>query len=392
MAVVGAGTTGSLSAHTTAAGWFASPHSGSIDRRWPNHPIALLWSTIFDRLLAVPPSKPERYTARICWSTNGWRFPTGESPHLERGGYVVDAGFGHEEWLFNFAWLVDGFHYGFLQPVSSSFKKVAGKTIDVLLYTIGPGGIRCYAGEISNCEALQPDQATEAMKAYKKRGWLKSMAHQVDQVEGKAEYILNASNAMDLFNVRFRPEHVDIYDPLVAVGQMDAVRQRQRYTLAAADAEIKEQWLSRKGTTAPPLIRTITRKGTPGTTFDPFHKILQADLFPLLKGRYGKENVILERNNVDITIIDGEKTILIEIKTNSTPRAAIREAIGQLLEYAYCRPQAGARALELVVIAPGKLDEPADEYIQRLRTKFSIPISYCSHSEGDPIPELFGKS
>jgi len=51
--------------------------------------------------------------------------------------------------------------------------------------------------------------------------------------------------------------------------------------------------------------------------------------------------VILESDDVDITIPGEKKTILIEIKTDSNPRVAIREAIGQLLEYAYYRPQTG---------------------------------------------------
>jgi Holliday junction resolvase len=64
-------------------------------------------------------------------------------------------------------------------------------------------------------------------------------------------------------------------------------------------------------------------------------------------------NVTLETENVDITVVDGKKTILIEIKTDPNPRAAIREAIGQLLEYAYYRSLKAFGVLELVVIAPG---------------------------------------
>ena len=44
--------------------------------------------------------------------------------------YVVEAGFGHEEWLFNFAWLIDGFHCAFLQPVNRSFKTVTGNPVN----------------------------------------------------------------------------------------------------------------------------------------------------------------------------------------------------------------------------------------------------------------------
>jgi hypothetical protein len=341
----------------------------------------------------MSPSKRERYTARICWNSNKWKFPSGESPHLEKGSYVNDAGFGHEEWLFNFAWLLDGdrFHYAFLQPVNHSFSKVTGKTIDLLLYTISPDRTRCYAGEISNCEVLQPAQADKARRIYKERGWLRSMAEQVSDVKGRVEDILKESDATHLFNVRFRPDDADLYDPLVMADRKDAVWKRQRYTLVPAGEEIEKQWRSRRGSMTPPLIRTISRKGVPGVIYDPFHKILQADLLPLLKVRYGDGNVILERNNVDITITDGKNTILIEIKTDSNPRAAIRDAIGQLLEYAYYRPQTGIAAVDLIVIAPGKPDKLADEYIKRLRAEFNIPISYSSYSVGDPLPGVFDK-
>jgi hypothetical protein len=183
------------------------------------------------------------------------------------------------------------------------------------------------------------------------------MAEQVHQVEGNVEHILSERDATLLFNVRFRQDDADIYDPLVMADRKDTVWNRQRYTLAVADEEIEKQWRNRKGKTTPPLIRTITRKGTPGAIYDPFHKRLQADLLPLLEGLYGNGNVTLESDNLD-----------------------------------YYRPQTGTAAVDLVVVAPGKLDETADEYIQRLRTEFKIPLSYCSHSEGDPLPGVFGKS
>jgi hypothetical protein len=241
-----------------------SPHSGPV---WGATVRSILGSLVqarSDRIQIVPPSKRQRYTARICWNSNTWRFPSGEAPHLETASYVVEAGFGHEEWLFNFAWLIDGFHYAFLQPVNRSFENVTGKAIDVLLYTISPSSDRLYAGEISTCEVLRPVQAAAAVQIYQKRGWLKSMAEQVGGVGGKVENILNENKVTNLFNIRFRPDDADIYDPLIAADRNDTVWKRQRYTLAAADEEIEKQWRTRKGTTTPPLIRTVTRKGTPG--------------------------------------------------------------------------------------------------------------------------------
>jgi hypothetical protein len=305
--------------------------------------------------------------------------------------YVAGAGFGHEEWLFNLDWLIDGFHYAFLQPVHKSYKKVVGKTIDVLLYTIDPNGKRWYVGEISKCEVIQREQADKALEIYRNRGWLTRMKEQIKEAGGKVEYLDEINSP---FNVRFRRSDLDIYDKLRIPDENDIVRGRSRnmYLLVPADDKLRKQW-RRHSKTTPTSFGSVTRKGTPGSVYDPIHPHLQDDLFRLLKGRYGIGNVDCEKDYVDITVKDGNKTILIEIKTYPTPLAAIREAIGQLLEYAYYHgPQTGTVADELIVIAPGEINKRVEEYIHHLRTAFKIPISYCSHSEGDPLPDIFAKS
>jgi hypothetical protein len=144
----------------------------------------------------------------------------------------------------------------------------------------------------------------------------------------------------------------------------------------------------RPGKLSPPLIKTITRKGVPDVTYDPFHKLLQAELLKGFQKQYGRENVIIERDHVDITVIIEAKIVLIEIKTNPSPRAAIREALGQLLEYAYYQSLKKYESVELVIMAPGVVDELAEKYIERLRSQFKIPISYYSYAEGDPLPKI----
>jgi hypothetical protein len=337
--------------------------------------------------LPLAASNSKTYIARICWNPNGWRFPAGEARYLEKGSYVVEAGFGHEEWLFNFAWLIDGYHYTFLQPVSRSFEKFKGQVINVLLYTISPTKSREYVGEIVNCEVLSRSQAEAARSEYEQRDWLASMVEQVREVGGKAEYIATG-NSTSLFNVRFRPQDARIYDPRIVASDSDSVQRSQRYTLAIADENVEREWRSREGKITPPSIRTITRKGVPTVSYDPLHQRLQADLLHQLEIQYGKGNVTCEADFVDITVRDGQRTILIEIKTCPHARGAIREAIGQLLEYGYYRRALGD-SLDLVVVAPGLLDQQAQQYIQRLRTEFKIPISYISHSEGQPLKNMF---
>jgi hypothetical protein len=223
------------------------------------------------------------YTARVCFNSQGWRFPTGEAAQLESNTYVAENGFGVEEWLFNFGWLIDGLHYAFLQPVSKSFEKLAGKTVGILLYTINPNGDRLYIGQISHCEVLRREQAEHALNIYKERGWLKNLREQVAQFCKTGQVTLKPSEARHLFNVRFRPDNADIYDPPRIAGYEDAVWKNARYNLGWANEQIEAQWRKRKGTTAPPSINTVTRKAIPAVTCDPIHKRLQADLLSRLQ-------------------------------------------------------------------------------------------------------------
>lgn len=62
-----------------------------------------------------------RRNARICWNEFSWQYPSGEAGKSSfRGAYERMYGYGNEEWLFDFSKLIDGCHYGFLEPVRQS--------------------------------------------------------------------------------------------------------------------------------------------------------------------------------------------------------------------------------------------------------------------------------
>jgi len=77
---------------------------------------------------------------RICWNTLNWRLPSGDARLYEvSDSYVASHGFGFEEWLFNFDWLLSGYNpvdnrehrYAFLQPISSSRHLLVGETFSI---------------------------------------------------------------------------------------------------------------------------------------------------------------------------------------------------------------------------------------------------------------------
>jgi hypothetical protein len=62
------------------------------------------------------------------------------------------------------------------------------------------------------------------------------------------------------------------------------------------------------------------------------------------------------------------------VKTATSARACIREAIGQLLEYSLW-PEAQF-ASRLVVVGEAALDEVATQYLANLKSYFNLPLEY----------------
>ncbi|MSR58091.1 MAG: hypothetical protein EXS05_10495 [Planctomycetaceae bacterium] len=109
------------------------------------------------------------------------------------------------------------------------------------------------------------------------------------------------------------------------------------------------------------------------------HNVLQKALYDQLVSEFGEKNVGTELasgagTSVDVVVHRPDGYWFYEIKTAHSPRACIREAIGQLLEYAFW-PRA-QEACRLFVPGESVLDKDGKEYLQRLRKRFSLPIDY----------------
>ena len=109
------------------------------------------------------------------------------------------------------------------------------------------------------------------------------------------------------------------------------------------------------------------------------HNQLQASLFEHLESVYGGENVSGEQDcgigkYVDIAVRDGSNYMYFEVKTGLSARSCIREAFGQLMEYAFW--PGAQKAHQLFVIGEPPLDQSAAKYIEVLEKKFGLPIAY----------------
>jgi len=109
------------------------------------------------------------------------------------------------------------------------------------------------------------------------------------------------------------------------------------------------------------------------------HNLLQEALYQRLVPRYGKDNVRTEQPSgvgtlIDIVVKVKREYWFYEIKTALTPRACLREAIGQLLEYGFW--PGAQEPSRFVVVGESLIDEDGKEYLRRLNKRFSLPIDY----------------
>ncbi|WP_299157011.1 hypothetical protein [uncultured Christiangramia sp.] len=109
------------------------------------------------------------------------------------------------------------------------------------------------------------------------------------------------------------------------------------------------------------------------------HSILQEKLYNSLVSIYGNDNVSLENKiqgkRIDIVVkISDKDFIFYEIKTGSSAKSCIRQAIGQLLEYAFWNTK--DFKADLKIAGEYELDIETDEYLRYLRTNFNLPLAY----------------
>ncbi len=109
------------------------------------------------------------------------------------------------------------------------------------------------------------------------------------------------------------------------------------------------------------------------------HNQIQNRMFLHLVEKYGEERVGTEiatrsGTKIDCIAIDDEKSIFYEIKTARTAKACVRQALSQLLEYAYWDLE--ERNVELVVVSQNRNTRHCSDYLEFIRQNFGIPIFY----------------
>lgn len=314
---------------------------------------------------------------RISYNSSGWQRPTGEASKLEgETSFNAQFKFGFEDWFFRGEWQVDGWRYAFLQGANIKDRKYIGRPWNVSLYTIQPDKERRWVADVHELECLDTTQCEEAEAFFRAQGWLQQMENEVRAVGGDPAQILNTEYSGHFLNIRYRVDHLQMmpagtfwlsgfWKSLAAYYKFYPLTEAANRYLAAIRPrrEGREEDL-------------IFRRAVGAVQYSPEHRRMQAILFAQLQTEHGRERVRIEVEGVDILVETDAEVVLYEIKSDVCPRSVIRQALGQLLEYAYHPPRAYPLPVRLVIVGRCVLGAEETAYLSHLKTAFDLPIEY----------------
>jgi hypothetical protein len=107
---------------------------------------------------------------------------------------------------------------------------------------------------------------------------------------------------------------------------------------------------------------------------------MEEEIKKTLAKQYGKKAVEAQRDFRDLTLTTPNRRALIEIKASQDARQAIRDAFGQLLEYAYF--DTARQNSELFIIGRGIPTPETRSYLSHLRKRFGLEINYRQYKIG----------
>jgi hypothetical protein len=333
----------------------------------------------------------EKRIARMCWNSNNWEKPSGnENKSLNADAYENFAGFGWEEWLFDTKKQINGYHYGFIQAINNNWSKYQKQIMEISLFSIdGETKYRWWIGKIAKAEIITEEEAKEVTEIYRKKGWLNEMKEQVSSVKGDITQFQGNRYAKSFFNLKYKIHDLKRFENPIKLRKDDnSIRATYLSTLyhykedPKLESETNNEFLFKAGHNQRKEKTFHTRRKLEKEV-KLFHNQMQNFIFKQLVSEYGKENISTEQDTglgskIDIAIKRENVYTFYELKGYNTIQKCIREAVSQLMEYAFY-PNTN-RANELVIVSHNPIDKNTKRYLKKLRDEFRIPIYYQQYN------------
>ncbi len=176
-------------------------------------------------------------------------------------------------------------------------------------------------------------------------------------------------------NIRFDPNDVTIHDPMPLIDGNNMTRYHPYNRDGSQVPVINDEEETNDPDDSTRSEKQRKRAAQQATTVDPQHVRLQNKLYDSLGTRHGNDAVRYEQDYVDLQVVGQDGCTFHEIKTDSSAKKCIRNALGQILEYSSYPAEQRARKLVVVGDAPTIKYDRA--YLKHLRKRYSLPIHYA---------------
>jgi hypothetical protein len=280
----------------------------------------------------------------------------------------------------------------------------------------GGAGTWWKIGKISNISGVEARESAFTFNSYRDNGWIEEMDRQLNTIprgennQGLINILRTEENYGTFFNIKFRPQDIELSEEPQLVtdnGTLNSLRRRTYYNvlyninddLEGRVAEQLQNPTPFQGNPAPQEggpQEGNSQEGGQGRLYRrkknskvhvKMQKAIWAQLNDIYQGQVWYEMAIETYCSVDIAVqLDGGCEIFYEIKTNNTVKECIREAFGQIMEYAYYpaeNHEVYERATGLVIVSQNPINDSAKRYIDMLNEKFNLPIFYQQFVLGD---------
>lgn len=168
-----------------------------------------------------------------------------------------------------------------------------------------------------------------------------------------------------------KPSDKNIYDYMIELSNRFIKGLEERKSGSEKwNAKVIRQASTRRNTQ--PHKRTINRS----YIVEQKHNKIQEALKKKLVKEYGKENVLLEENYIDVKLIQSDYIALYEVKSSSYASECVREALGQILFYSY--HDQDKRTKKIYVVGQYPANEQDYGYIEYVKANLNLEFEYLN--------------
>lgn len=322
---------------------------------------------------------------RICWNTRGWQFPSG-STHEK--GFPEEYGFGHEEWNFQVSDVWNGFvfPYTYLTPQQKILDQNGGK-FNIGFFTRHQERKKwLFLGIHHNAELIADDEYKEIIKSFKDNGVFERRAdelfHATSKFKTRKAALKEVTDAFRVPYVRIKTPvaNLEVFSQPVSIDK-PANNRFKSFTyvdhfpyreFGSGDIEKPGSALVEDG--------YYRESASKLKIIIPKHNKLSNEFSAWLLGK--GVSARQEENYIDILFeVDGVEYIAeLKIVYGVGATKAIREAIGQLLEYNYYPGR--MKKSEWMIVLDQQPSQSDREYMSSLIEERQLPLRLGWQVEG----------